>query len=534
MWNWLLKVDPIGRSFVFYAPLVSVDKFITYARVIVLGWLLGAGEYGVWQLGVMVFSVFAAVATLGTGQGLARYVSYYQARGQLRGFSRRIAWGIGFIAVCTGATAIAFSSQLAQALAGAGQGVCGVLGNDDPNGGLPYYLRLNIVLLALINGLAMGLYINLQSYIRALRTFRLLAVMDLSYTLLFTGIAVVTSVWSRNGQFVLLAHAAVLGLMLAVGLQAAAKALDRVESSHHRHSTKPAAPAALPRPRFRRVLQYGVVAMAGTVVWEFGAQISAWFVYRHHGPTALGIYGTFQQMCQLSWGIAGMAWGLLFSHVASLWEHHRHGQAVATMNLSYKLVVLAMMTATMLALVTAPLWTHLLSQEFRADLALLGGLFMFFQCSANMGMAGIVAQLRERPGVTVLIVLTGVIINGVLAWAWVPREGLEGASRAAGLAMFMTLLLGVLYMRAAQPGLHFSGHFLALTPIILLLPPPIAALLWSLVLALSFATGWVFSPEDKSTIGSYLRNPGGLIRRRAARLPLTMQKAVAEKLKAES
>ncbi len=501
MWNWLLKVDPIARSLLVYAPLVSIDKAIIYGRVILLTWLLGAGQYGVWQLGVMVFSIVSAMSTLGANHGLARYVSQYQACGQLREFSRRAAWGSGMLAVLVGVAALLLSGPLTGALS-----LVSEASDLDPA------QCRNIVLLALVNGLAMGLYINLQSYIRALRTFRLLAAMDLFYTLTFTALAVALARGTGSGTAVLAAHAATLGLMLVLGHRAAGRALDRLEYSGVAGGQAPPPEGKPLRPVLRRLLGYGMVAMSGALIWEFGSQVSAWFVKYHLGLEKLGVYGAFRQMSQLAWGMAGMAWGLLFSHVANLWERGRRAKALRVMNLSYKLVVLVMMTASMLVLATAPAWTLLLRASFRRDLSLLAGLLMFYQCSANLGMAGIVAQLRERPAVTVAIVSAGVLVNAALAWAWVPHWGLGGAAQAAGLAGLAATLMGVLYMLIMQPSLHLSGHLLALSPIIFLLPGPLAAGLWALVLVVAAATRLVFSRHEKILLRNYVLTLGRRLR----------------------
>jgi O-antigen/teichoic acid export membrane protein len=274
------------------------------------------------------------------------------------------------------------------------------------------------------------------------------------------------------------------------------------------------------------LLSYGIVAMSGALIWEFGSQVSAWFVKYHLGLEKLGVYGAFRQMSQLSWGVAGMAWGLLFSHVANLWESRRRAKALRVMNLSYKLVVLVMMTATVLVLVTAPAWTLLLRESFRRDLSLLAGLLMFYQCSANLGMAGIVAQLRERPAVTVLLVSAAVLANAGLAWAWVPHEGMGGAAQAAGIASFTATLMGVLYMLMKQPSLHVSGHLLALSPIILLLPGPIPALLWGGVLIVVVATRLVFSRQEKVLVRNYVFTLGRLLGSRPGDRATRLDKAL--------
>ncbi|OPX23878.1 MAG: hypothetical protein B1H04_03275, partial [Planctomycetales bacterium 4484_123] len=207
MRRWLFKVEPLGRTLSFYAPLALLEKALTYGRVLLLTWLLGAYEFGVWGLGMMVFAVLAPVATLGTNEALGRYVSFYQARGQLAPFLRRAAVVVLLMAAASAALALLACGQVAALLATVSEAGRRLGGRE----------RLAVAALGVVNGVLMALYLNVQFCIRALRTYRLLAVVELAYTVGFTALALAAGLVRPTGLNVLLAHAAVLGVMALVG-----------------------------------------------------------------------------------------------------------------------------------------------------------------------------------------------------------------------------------------------------------------------------------------------------------------------------
>jgi len=509
VWAWLSKVESMGRSAAVYVPIVLLNKACTYGRVILLTWLIGTVQFGVWQLGVMVFSVMASVATLGAGQGVARYVSHYQARGQLRRVYRRAMIGIVALALGTTGLAALAAGPIADLLAGA----------RDAGQHYSRPERLDIVAMALLNGLFMALYLNLQSCIRALRTFRLLAAVDLGYTLTFTALALAGAAWTHSGYAVLVAHAGSLALMVGLGGLAAIRLLrgaGAAEAATTGIEAEGDLAAPAPAPVLRRLLTYGGVSMLATLMWQVGNQTSAFFTNRYHSGDDFGVYTAFRQLCQPVWVLSGVIWGLVFSHVASHWERGDRPAAVRMVNLTYKSVVLALTTISVAVLATAPWWQLLLGRSYRLspapggrDLMMLAGLLMFFQCSANLGIASIAAKLRERPIVVVIMAGVGVAANAALARAWVPAGGVCAAARAAGWGMWCACAVGAAYLLMSGFKAHPAVYLLSLSPAVLMLPLPASAAVWAAVLLVAAGSRLVFSPWEKRVLWAYVRSFGG-------------------------
>jgi len=504
VWTWLVKVESMGRSLSLYGPVALLEKLITFGRVVVLAWLLGESQYGVWALGVMVFSVFAPVATLGSNEGLARYVSHYQARGRLREFYRRSVAGVCLLAAGMTLLGLLGSGRIADLLVSSSRrGLA--LASDQ---------RLAVAVLGILNGVLMALFHNLQAWIRAMRTFRMLAVVDLGYTLLFTALALGISSLLPLGCTILVAHAVALAVMLLAGGYASHRCVARQPLAPAGAAETPSAPppgaaGAKDTPMFVRLLGFGLLSMLGVLAWNVGSQVSAWCIHRYHGREVLGLYAPYHKLCQPAWILSGVCWGLVFSHVARHWESGLRAASVRMLNLTYKAVVLALTTLTVLILATARWWWVVLPESYRPGLALLPGLLMFYQCSANLGLAGIAAKLRERPLVIVGVVAAGVGVNAVLAWLWVPAGGAVAGARAAGIGMLAACAAGAVYLLASRFGAHPAGHVLALAPAALFLPAGWVAAGWAGFLAVAVLSPWVLSSWEKRALLDYVRTLGG-------------------------
>ena len=529
MWAWLGKVESMGRSFSAYAPVALLAKGVDYARVFLLTWLIGTEQFGIWGLGGMVFGLASTASTLGTNQSVARYVSFYQARGQLRSFFRRAGLSILLVGlIVTGAGALA-SGHIADLLAV----------SKTAHKALVLDARIQIVLLGLLNGLLLALYQNLHSCIRAMRTFHLLAVLEAGFTVLFTAAALVGAKAAPAGQTgiaILWAHAGALLVMLLAGGFAAHRCLRVLELAQ----AEPVEADAIGEPgdvmpqddhvgpdehtltegggsTLHRLLRFGFLAMVATLTWQVGNFLSRWMTNRFHGPAEAGIYSAMQTFCQPAWVFSGIIWGLVFSHLASHWESNNRHAAVRMVNLTYKAVVLVLMSGTVIVLVTGPWWGLLLGERYRDGLTLLAGLLMFYQCSANLGLASMVAKLREKPIVIAVIIVIGVGVNAVLGRMWIPgaENGALAAARAAGIGMLVAVALGTVYLVGTGFRVHPATHLLAFSPALLLAPPVYVACAWVAVLVVAAFTPLVFTAREKRLLGGYVLSMG--MRRRRGR-----------------
>lgn len=518
MWAWLVKVESMGGSFSLYVPIVILTKIVVYARVFLLTWFIGTDQFGVWGLGVMVFGITSTISTLGSNQSIARYVSFYQARGRLRAFLHRAALGICLTGLTVAVLGVMASRWIAELL--------GV--SDSVAVHLPFDLRLDIVLLGLLNGVLMALYLNLHSCIRGMRIFRLLVVIEVGYVLLFTTAALVAVATVGSGVAILWAHAGSLAVMLLVGGFAVHRCLTYIASSKPDNDEEilsigeegdiiPTDSQVSQAERtdqtdektiLYHLFQFGFVAMLATLVWQCGHHVGRLLTNHFHGLDEVGVYAALSPFCQPVWILSGMVWGVVFSHLVNHWESNKRQAALDMLNLTYKAVVLTLMTLTVLILVTGRWWRLMLHESYQTDIRILSGLLMFYQCSANMGLASVAAKLRERPMVITVVIAVGVVVNIVLGYLWIPEGGAMAAARAAGIGMLVAVALGVVYLIITGFRIHPSAHVLALTPALLLAPTTFVAIAWAAILTVALFTHVIFTVREKRVLFQYIRTLG--------------------------
>jgi len=507
-----------------YVPAVVFQRAVALGRVFLFIHLLSKAQYGLWGLGAMVFTLGASVMTLGSHMGVARYVSFYEARGLLREFYRRVRWGVLVIAILMTALAFAASAPLTDLL----------IISRVPDSQILREHQLFICWAALANAMLMALYHNMQSFMAGMRVYRLASAVEICYTVIFT-ISGAVSLWIMPAALsVLLVHAASLLAALLIGSMLLHAGLKQTRDSAAGQAPPvgeekvsvleptaevpeitgvvPLQSAAEARPdgtkgAFQRVLRFGSVALLGSLLWLAAGYVSFWMTSRRLGQEQAGGFYAFFQLGHLILYLANAAWAVVFTHVARRWEANDRDTAMFTLQTAYKAVAMAVMTVTILIHACSGIWIRLLPQAYRDSLPLLGGLLMLFQVMSHLALLTILANLHRRPIFIALTALAGAGVNAALAHWWLPIYGPVGAAWAAGLGMYVgagAVTMG--YLLASRVSLQRSTVFVFGSPalLLLLLLPAwwTAGAVWAAVLIAAIATPWLFTQRQKRILVS--------------------------------
>ncbi|MFW6133205.1 MAG: hypothetical protein ACOC8F_04855 [Planctomycetota bacterium] len=550
-WRRLLKVGSVAESMSAYVPAVVLHKGLGLVRVLLFAHFMRRAEaqYGLWGLAMMLFTVAAPLMTLGSNQGLVRYVSFYEARGRLREFYRRARGGV---LVCT-AAALALA-----VLASPGAARLLVLFRADPAGAASVGELTRVCLAAAVNAFALALYLNMTGFMVGLRVYRLVAATEVLFSVAFTVLGIAVLAASPTSLSVLTAHFGALLVALVGGMAAlhAAVASHRDEPDAEAESrtlrqrsgaegavvmepmgetdevtgtTSYAAgsEAAPSRGAMRQVLRYGVVAMAGNLLWLAAQYVSFFATYLRGGEAQAGVYAIFLQLSQPTLFLANAAWAVVLTHVARRWEGRQHATAMLVLETSYKAVAIALMVLTLTIYAAAPLWVRILPPGYRRGLPLLGGLLLFFQTVIHLAVVTILAKLHERPSAIALAALVGGACNGVLAWRWMQPGArfdspVEGAAWAAGVGMLAgATAVGVGYLLWTRTRLRPSTWFVLLSPALLLgglrVSPWALLAAWAALCALVVATPLVFDSREKRLLVGSVERVWTTVRRTVGR-----------------
>ncbi len=525
----LLKVGTMAESMTVYVPAMMLQKGVGLVRLLLLVHLLSNVEYGLWAVGAFLFDIITPVVTLGSNHGLTRYVGLYEARGEIRSFYRRIRWPI--LAVCVLLTAGAFSG--ADLLA---RHVVASRAEAEVADAARY---MRVCLAALANVLVMALYLNLLSFLYGLRTYRLIAALEVLFSVGFTVLAVVVVLAAPTGEAVLLSHSAAVTVALVTGLVLLQAGLRRhvagagegdfsqpapvptadADESAVADSVAPAsggaettAPEGL-WATFARILRFGLIALVSNVLWNLLGYVSYYLTHRRFGEQAGGTFQAYMRLLgQPVMALSSAAWAVVFTHVVRRWEADRQvgsdsgsgADAFETLQTAYKAVGLALMTVGVLLYVTAPLWVRIMPVEMvEVGRSLVPGLLMFFQSLAHLALLTMLAKLRERPAVIAMAAVVGAAANVALALWWMPAHGPAGAARAAGVGMYVgggAVAAG--YFLLTRLRMRRGTYLVLAAPALFLLPVVIVGPLWAAVLIAAWLTALVFSGREKDRLVS--------------------------------
>ncbi|MCK4601329.1 MAG: hypothetical protein KAU28_02610, partial [Phycisphaerae bacterium] len=510
----LLKVGSIADSMGVYVPAMALQKAIGLGRMVLFAYVLTKVQYGLWALGVMIFGIGAPLLTLGSSHGLVRYVSYYEARGQLREFYRRIRWCI--LALAVGLTGLAFvGSGFITDLV--------ILSKADTAAHLAYDQQKLLCAAALANAMFLALHHNMLGFMYGLRTYRLVSVIEVFFAVVFTALGAGTLLFEKTGLALCVAHGVTLVATIMFGVVLLRLAVRRLGALAVRaRDTVVATPdpdteevitavdiSSLPKDgeaepaggALRRVLHYGLPALFGTLLWQFSWYVSFWLTNKKYGKEYGSVYSIFLLLGQPIVFLANAAWAVIFTHVARRWESGQRQTAMFVLEAAYKAVAVVMMTLAIMVYASAPLWVKILPEKYHQGQELLGGLLLFFQALTHLAIMTMLAKLMERPIVIALAAAAVLAVNVTLAGMWMGGDaaaGMIAASRAAGVGMYVGAgVVAIGYFIATRVKLHVSTYFVMASPALLLLDVRVAAVIWAAILAAATLTPWLFDPRQK-------------------------------------
>lgn len=519
----ILAAGTIAQSMSVYLPANIVQKALGMGRLILFTYLVSREQMGVWGSAVMIFLNAAPLVSLGVNNAVARYVSTYEARGELETFYRQAR---GFVLLLVvGVTGLCLLGW---------EGIGGILSRAGLSGELAVLKNSGLRLAIVGNVVLMALYLAQISFLYGLRTYTLAAIMDMAFSVLFT-VWGVAWVWVSPGAMsLLLAHLGSLAVILTTFQWLLGLAVQQARRGNlpggagSREVPPEPAPAAegdavgttvpldtagspsdasaFARVDWLRIVRYGLAGLIGMLIWQGAQYVSYVMVLHRYREISGGSFWVMMQFGQLPVFVANAAWTVLFSHVARLWEGGDRRAAMFTLETTYKAVALAIMTFTVLLYSSSPWWIRILAPEYRHGFHYLSGLLTFYLTTSNLTLLAIPARLHEKPIAIALGALAGSVANIVLASWWMPDWGEVGAARAAGVGMFFGGGFVMLtYLLLSGTRFDDSTYFMLGTPALLLLPTWAVGAVWAILLPICVFSPWVFNLRQKEVLSAVLR-----------------------------
>jgi len=485
----LLKVGSMTESLGVYVPAMGAQKAIGLGRTLLLAWLLHEAEYGLWGVAMMVFVLAGGLINLGTKHGLIRYVSAHESRGQIAAFYRLMRLRVSAVVLAALAIALAASGPLTRHVIASRSLAAG-----------RYEQLLPVCWAALANAGAMALYHSTLAFAGGLRMYRLAALMELGFSVLFTVFGIAAAGTAHTALAVLLAHLAAIMVTLAAGLCLLHAGVAEVSRA------RPIDSRGL-EGAFARVVRFGLAAMVGVLLWTTVPYVGFQMANRQFNKATVAAFALMMQLSQPILFLATASWTVIFSHVARRWEGGDRPGAQAMLETAYKAIALVTMTLTILLYAASPLWVRLLPGKYHGGKDLLGGLLLLFQVIGQLSLVSMLARLREKPIIISLSAFSAGAAAALLVGRWMDHSGLPGAALASGVGAYLGggVVAGA-YFLLGRIRLGIGTWVVLACPILLVLPAWAAAAGWAAVLMLATATGLLFGPREKAQLLEKLKS----------------------------
>jgi len=156
----------------------------------------------------------------------------------------------------------------------------------------------------------------------------------------------------------------------------------------------------------------------------------------------VGYYHSSRILPLLFVGVAALLASMITPHLTTDWELGRRDRVVRRLNLSLKLLAIALLGASVLVLFTAPILFRVgFQNRFQGGLDVLPCTLAYCAWFGIFAVAQNYLWCAERAALSSLPLLVGFLLNVGLNLIWLPTYGLPGAVAATTVANLVAMLL---------------------------------------------------------------------------------------------
>ncbi len=514
----LYRHSPLNHAMGTYLPATVASRLINFVRILLLTWWMTTQQFGLLAMILLSMNVMTPLCSLGLSEAVARYVPQNETRGSLWPFVLRSARVVLLVTLISVALMIAFSSFLGVFL------YAQVF--TDPKVFAEF--AAEAPLLARLSALVIGLmvaYFYLLAFLKGLRMFTALAVMEIAHSILFlTGAAVA---WWL-GHLSALTLTGIYGISMAIPIVLVGCGLVRVISrwrSQH---------APLQDNRVARILlKFSLWATLAGVTWQILVAYPAWFLNKIHGNEAVGVFHALRQVGQFILIGAAAVTTVIMTTVTKTWESQGREVALRQLSLAFRGTGLGLLVLCAIIALSKDLIGQVFRPEYAPGAAILPLHAMFFLMAAFLAFLSIHFHLVERTRHMFWPWAIGVASNVLFAiWLATPRlamvqdfavwkaashftlaifstgfsdpQGLDSAAWCGVFAITTALALCIILIRAECSELDRGVYIVIGSAFLLPMKPVILAAGVLVLLVLALATELIFSQDERRRIPGYV------------------------------
>ena len=476
-----LRTDTLAESVLVLLVLTAVQRFIGFARGILVCRWLSPQDLGQWDMAFGFLTLGAPLTVLGLPGSFGRYVEYFRQRGQLNRLLKCTA------VACTVLTVIAVSA------------ICIarpwfsniVFGRSDETQ----------LVLALAVCLAIVIAFNyLTELITALRMARVTAVVQFFNSIMFAGFSILLLFYWRT---------AAVSLVAAYGVACALQIAWMIWFLRRQWRLTPPQAATQAEPGsdkfWSKLLSFAAWVWIGNLLYNlFDVADRYLIIHTSHAADPLAVVGSYHSsriVPLLLVTIASLLGTMILPHLSHDWEAGRRQEVSVRMNLILKLVGLLLFVGAFAILLATPFMFNVaFNGKYEAGRDVIPWTLTFSVWFGLISIAQLYLWCAERARLSCLALFLGLVVNIVINLMLIPHFGLHGAVWARAAANLLTL--GLIYRFNAWLGMRIEKSLL----IVSLLPLALSFGPWAALaalLAITYAiigTNQIFSQSEKQRL----------------------------------
>jgi O-antigen/teichoic acid export membrane protein len=492
-----LRVDSLADSVVVLLTLTIVQRLIGFVRGVLLCRWLEPDELGRWDMAFSFLMLAAPLAVLGLPGSFGRYAEHFRQRGQLRLFVRRTT--LASIALAGAAIGGAWLVRDQLSLL--------VFGSAD-HGSL--VATLLVALAAVIT------YNFLTELVTSLRMARLSSWLQFVNSLLFASVAVGLMLVGRldAGAVVIAYGVASLLSSLAVLYWLRDAGRDVAETN----DTPP------PQSFWSKLAPFAAWVWLTNLIWNLFQIVDRYMIVHFSDMSPgeaivqVGHYHSSRVVPLLMVAVAGMIGRVMLPHLSHDWENGRRGRVSERLNLSIKLLALAMFAGSVAVLFAAPLlFDWVFAGKYSGGLAVLPWTLTYCIWMGIGTVAHGYLWCAEKARLGCVAMGVGLIGNVALNLLLLPPLGLLGAVLATTVANAISLALLLLISVRFGMRLHRATVVLLMMPLVLGFGPLVAAAMLLAVMLEAITRERLFNRSEKQLLVEVWNGYAEKIRRRRRR-----------------
>lgn len=486
----LFSPDPLTASLAVYLGANGLIRAIGIGRGILITWLISRADFGTYQLGLLLANLLLPILSLGTHEGLLRFVPQYETEGRLSRFLK---------------SALPVSLLI-------GAGLCGLLFvlsemiNSVLYDSVDASAHATLTRFVAACVMALIVYHLVLALLRGRRMFRAVSAMELSASALFTIAAVAAALLGHGRGEVILATYTVANIVCAIAF-----GVPMLLSVRHEEQNNL---LPLERNTMGELLRYSIWAGLAALSWQVLLAYPAWHLSRVCGEQVFATFSAMRLITQVAHVAPVAMSAVVFSAVMKTWESAGRERALSQLNLATKAALAMMLVVCFVLASLQGLLVRIFRDEYATGRDAIALLLLSYLLAGTLSFLSIRFALIKKTQCSFAAWVTGSVFAIFASSLWIDAADPQRAllmtawAGAIGATGALAVVLGYLSYHRLSPD---RGTLILLTGIFLLAAPmPWPVVGAAITLLVATTTPLVFSAQERSTILQRAHNLLGL------------------------